>query len=85
MDQYVAEHKIGEKRPSANGTSLVRRWPTTAASVGTIFGGIIVIGFSIDDTSMRLWYFSRSDAYVSEPFDFLEVRSALRYNTRTTH
>ena len=32
-----------------------------------------VIGFSIDDTSMRLWYFSRSDAYVSESFDFLEV------------
>lgn len=33
-----------------------------------------VIGFSIDDCDMRLWYFSRSDAYVSEPFNFLTVR-----------
>ncbi|KIP07792.1 hypothetical protein PHLGIDRAFT_12972 [Phlebiopsis gigantea 11061_1 CR5-6] len=30
-----------------------------------------VIGFSIDDYEMRIWYFSRSDAYVSEAFNFL--------------
>ena len=43
-----------------------------------------VIGFSIDDTEMRIWYFSRSDAYVSAPFNFLTVRYTHSYLGKTS-
>ena len=32
-----------------------------------------VFGFTIEDVSMRLWFCSRSDVFVSKPFDFMEV------------
>ena len=38
-----------------------------------------VYGFSIDDCKMRLWFASRSDVIVSEPFDFMKVRNLSRY------
>ena len=32
-----------------------------------------VIGFTSEDATMRFWFCSRSDVFVSEPFDFLKV------------
>ena len=36
-----------------------------------------VIGFTIENSSMRYWYCSRSDVFVSEAFDMLKVRDSL--------
>lgn len=33
-----------------------------------------VIGFTIEDVNMRLWYCSRSDVFVSETLDWQKVR-----------
>lgn len=32
-----------------------------------------VFGYTVEDTSMRLWFASRSDVFVSEIFDFTTV------------
>ena len=32
-----------------------------------------VIGYTIEDSSMRLWFCNRSDILVTEPFDFITV------------
>lgn len=36
-----------------------------------------VVGFTIEDTEMRLWYGSRTDVLVTEPFDFTRVSAVL--------
>lgn len=33
-----------------------------------------VIGFTIENVEMRLWYCSRSDVFVSKPFNWQDVR-----------
>ena len=33
-----------------------------------------VAGFTIEDSSMRYWFCSRSDVFVSDSFDMLRVR-----------
>ena len=32
-----------------------------------------VVGYTIENTNMRLWFGSRTDALVTEPFDFTRV------------
>ena len=35
-----------------------------------------VVGFTIENTDMRLWFGSRTDALVTDPFDFTRVSDA---------
>ena len=34
-----------------------------------------VFGFTIENTQMRVWMLNRSDVVVSEPFNFITVRT----------
>lgn len=36
-----------------------------------------VLGLSIEGVKMRLWFCSRSDVFVTEPFDFMKVRDSV--------
>ena len=47
-----------------------------------------VVGYTIENTNMRLWFGSRTDALVTEPFNFtrvsvLEILCALSLPTDT--
>ena len=41
-----------------------------------------VYGFTIEDVNMRLWYASRSDVFMSEPFNWQQVSGVGRFLAR---